>query len=163
MSHRVRAPVRIRGEESALSRPGRLFKAIPAALVMAFLNSGQACAAGTRLLVPRKRLETAKRAIVDAMTAFPVGDRRDFVGAKLSIFCTLESFGVVCRAPKKTIIALITLAAIGLDPLLARIESCANPHQDVRLDALILLPQAKEHHGQTTTPWNDRESISLKA
>jgi hypothetical protein len=29
---------------------------------------------------------------------FPV--RRDFVGAKLSIFCTLESFGVVCRAPK---------------------------------------------------------------
>jgi hypothetical protein len=58
---------------------------------------------------------------------FPV--RRDFVGAKLSVFCTLESFGVVCRAPGKTIIALITLAAIGLDPLLARIESCANPHQ----------------------------------
>jgi aldehyde dehydrogenase (NAD+) len=44
---------------------------------MAFLNSGQACAAGTRLLVPRKRLETAKRAIVDAMTAFPVGDPAD--------------------------------------------------------------------------------------
>src|ERR1700720_234597 len=33
-----------------------LAQAIPAALIMAFLNSGQACAAGTRLLVPRKRL-----------------------------------------------------------------------------------------------------------
>jgi aldehyde dehydrogenase (NAD+) len=54
-----------------------LDKAIPAALVMAFLNSGQACAAGTRLLVPSKRLETAKRAIVDAMTAFPVGAPAD--------------------------------------------------------------------------------------
>src|SRR5579862_5110678 len=30
-----------------------LDKAIPAALVLAFMNSGQACAAGTRLLVPR--------------------------------------------------------------------------------------------------------------
>src|SRR6202045_3057410 len=29
-------------------------KAIPAALILAFMNSGQACAAGTRLLVPRK-------------------------------------------------------------------------------------------------------------
>jgi aldehyde dehydrogenase (NAD+) len=29
-------------------------QAIPSALVMAFLNSGQACAAGTRLLVPKK-------------------------------------------------------------------------------------------------------------
>jgi aldehyde dehydrogenase (NAD+) len=51
--------------------------AIPAALGMAFLNSGQACAAGTRLLVPSKRLEAAKRAIADAMLAFPVGDPAD--------------------------------------------------------------------------------------
>ncbi len=51
--------------------------AIPAALGIAFLNSGQACAAGTRLLVPRKRLEAAKRAIADAMRAFPVGDPTD--------------------------------------------------------------------------------------
>jgi aldehyde dehydrogenase (NAD+) len=49
-------------------------QAIPAALTMAFLNSGQACAAGTRLLVPRSRLEAVKRAISDAMPAFAVGD-----------------------------------------------------------------------------------------
>jgi aldehyde dehydrogenase (NAD+) len=54
-----------------------LGQAIPAALVMAFLNSGQACAAGTRLLVPKKRLDAVKRAIVEAMRAFPVGDPAD--------------------------------------------------------------------------------------
>jgi aldehyde dehydrogenase (NAD+) len=54
-----------------------LDQAIPAALSMAFLNSGQACAAGTRLLVPSKRLEAAKRAIVDAMHAIRVGDPND--------------------------------------------------------------------------------------
>jgi aldehyde dehydrogenase (NAD+) len=40
-----------------------LDKAIPTALILAFLNSGQACAAGTRLLVPRSRLDEVKRAI----------------------------------------------------------------------------------------------------
>jgi aldehyde dehydrogenase (NAD+) len=57
--------------------------AIPRALGIAFLNSGQACAAGTRLLVPKSRLDAVKRAIVDAMPAFPVGapaDRRTAVG-----------------------------------------------------------------------------------
>jgi aldehyde dehydrogenase (NAD+) len=52
-------------------------EAIPTALGIALLNSGQACAAGTRLLVPGKRLEAAKRAIADAMHAFPVGDPAD--------------------------------------------------------------------------------------
>jgi aldehyde dehydrogenase (NAD+) len=51
--------------------------AIPAALTMAFLNSGQACAAGTRFLVPRTRFEDVKRAIADAMRAFTVGDPAD--------------------------------------------------------------------------------------
>src|SRR5246127_1382836 len=51
-----------------------LDQAIPAALVMAFLNSGQACAAGTRLLVPRNRLDDIKRRIRDTMRTFPVGD-----------------------------------------------------------------------------------------
>jgi aldehyde dehydrogenase (NAD+) len=41
------------------------------------MNSGQACAAGTRLLVPRKQLDAVKRAIVEAMQAFPVGDPTD--------------------------------------------------------------------------------------
>jgi aldehyde dehydrogenase (NAD+) len=54
-----------------------LDKAIPAALVMAFLNSGQACAAGSRLLVPRKYLDAVKRAIASAMHAFGVGDPAD--------------------------------------------------------------------------------------
>ena len=54
-----------------------LDQAIPSALVMAFMNSGQACAAGTRLLIPKSRLEAVRRAIVDAMSAFPVGDPAD--------------------------------------------------------------------------------------
>ena len=51
-----------------------LEQAIPSALVMAFLNSGQACAAGTRLLVPKSRLDAVKRAIREAMPLFAVGD-----------------------------------------------------------------------------------------
>jgi aldehyde dehydrogenase (NAD+) len=54
-----------------------LSKAIPAALIIAFLNSGQACAAGTRLLVPRGRLEEVKVAIKDAMRGITVGDPAD--------------------------------------------------------------------------------------
>jgi aldehyde dehydrogenase (NAD+) len=52
-------------------------QAIPAAIGMAFMNSGQACAAGTRLLVPSKRLDAAKRAIVNAMRTVTVGDPAD--------------------------------------------------------------------------------------
>jgi aldehyde dehydrogenase (NAD+) len=55
----------------------KLDQAIPVALGMAFMNSGQACAAGTRLLVARKQLEAAKRAIVEAMRAVRVGDPAD--------------------------------------------------------------------------------------
>jgi aldehyde dehydrogenase (NAD+) len=51
--------------------------AIPSALVMAFMNSGQACAAGTRLLVPKSRLDEVKRGIREAMRAFTVGDPAD--------------------------------------------------------------------------------------
>ena len=51
--------------------------AIPSALVMAFLNSGQACAAGTRLLVPRSRFDEAKRGIHDAMRNITAGDPAD--------------------------------------------------------------------------------------
>jgi aldehyde dehydrogenase (NAD+) len=55
----------------------KLDDAIPAALMMAFLNSGQACAAGTRLLVPKSRLEAAKQAIRETMRTFTVGDPAD--------------------------------------------------------------------------------------
>src|SRR6202008_2789779 len=54
-----------------------LDQAIPSALVMAFLNSGQACAAGTRLLIPNSRLEEVKQGIREAIHAFAVGDPAD--------------------------------------------------------------------------------------
>jgi aldehyde dehydrogenase (NAD+) len=54
-----------------------LDQAIPSALMMAFMNSGQACAAGTRLLVPKSRLDEIKHGIRDAMRAFTVGDPAD--------------------------------------------------------------------------------------
>jgi aldehyde dehydrogenase (NAD+) len=63
-------------------------KAIPMALSVAFMNSGQACAAGTRLLVPNRRFAEAKRTIIDAMHSFPVGDPADpktAVGPMVSI------------------------------------------------------------------------------
>src|SRR6202035_3223457 len=49
-----------------------LDKAIPTALILAFLNSGQACAAGTRLLVPKKRLDEVKQSIRDEMRNYTV-------------------------------------------------------------------------------------------
>jgi len=54
-----------------------LDQAVPSALIMSFLNSGQACAAGTRLLVPKSRLDEVKRAINKAMRNFTVGDPAD--------------------------------------------------------------------------------------
>ena len=54
-----------------------LDKAIPAALVLAFMNSGQACAAGTRLLVPKSRLDEIKPRIREGMGALTVGDPAD--------------------------------------------------------------------------------------
>jgi aldehyde dehydrogenase (NAD+) len=51
-----------------------LNKAIPAALMLAFMNSGQACAAGTRLLVPKSRLEEIKLGLRQAMRSITVGD-----------------------------------------------------------------------------------------
>jgi aldehyde dehydrogenase (NAD+) len=62
--------------------------AIPMALGVAFMNSGQACAAGTRLLVPNRRFAEVKRTIIDAMHAFTVGDPADpntAVGPMVSI------------------------------------------------------------------------------
>ncbi|MFE5008743.1 aldehyde dehydrogenase family protein [Streptomyces sp. NPDC056696] len=54
-----------------------LSEAIPNALIAGFMNSGQACAAGTRLLVPQERLEEVKQAIRETIPAFPVGDPAD--------------------------------------------------------------------------------------
>ena len=49
-------------------------KAIPAAIQACFMNNGQACIAGTRLLVPAHRLEQVKRLAKAAAEAFTVGD-----------------------------------------------------------------------------------------
>jgi aldehyde dehydrogenase (NAD+) len=52
-------------------------KAVPTALGIAFLNSGQACAAGTRLLVPKSQLDAVKQIIREAARALIVGDPGD--------------------------------------------------------------------------------------
>ena len=54
-----------------------LKKAIPDAFVIGFMNSGQACVAGTRLLVPKSRFEEIKRALAETARAFPVGNPAD--------------------------------------------------------------------------------------
>jgi aldehyde dehydrogenase (NAD+) len=54
-----------------------LSKAIPTTLAIAFMNSGQACVAGTRLLAPKSRLDEVKQAIKEAIRAFPAGDPSD--------------------------------------------------------------------------------------
>jgi aldehyde dehydrogenase (NAD+) len=51
-----------------------LKRAIPNAFIIGFLNNGQACVAGTRLLVPKSRFDEVKKMILDTIPAFPVGD-----------------------------------------------------------------------------------------
>jgi len=52
-------------------------KAIPTAIAAAFMNNGQACVAGTRLLVPESRLEEAKELIQAMLPLFPVGNPKE--------------------------------------------------------------------------------------
>jgi aldehyde dehydrogenase (NAD+) len=54
-----------------------LEKAIPNAFIIGFMNNGQACVAGTRLLVPKSRFDEVKKALLDIAPAFPVGDPAD--------------------------------------------------------------------------------------
>lgn len=54
-----------------------LSKAIPFSLGSAYMNNGQACIAGTRLLVPENRLNEIKAAILETIKHFPVGDTHD--------------------------------------------------------------------------------------
>ncbi|MBO9647690.1 MAG: aldehyde dehydrogenase family protein [Variovorax sp.] len=51
--------------------------AIPLAIGAAFMNSGQACVAGTRLLIPRNRIADAIERVRVAVSALRVGDPRD--------------------------------------------------------------------------------------
>lgn len=52
-------------------------KAVPAALNIAFLNSGQACIAGSRLLVPHERLAQVVELAKAAVAGMKVGDPAD--------------------------------------------------------------------------------------
>jgi aldehyde dehydrogenase (NAD+) len=52
-------------------------KAIPTAIMACFMNNGQACIAGSRLLVPEHRLEQVKQLAKAAVAALKVGDPRD--------------------------------------------------------------------------------------
>lgn len=52
-------------------------QAIPLALNAGFMNSGQACVAGTRILVPQARLHEFEAGIAAAIANFPAGDPRD--------------------------------------------------------------------------------------
>lgn len=60
-----------------------LSSAIPLALQIAFNNSGQACLAGTRLLVPRQRLAEVEREVLTALPRVAVGhpwDEQVYIG-----------------------------------------------------------------------------------
>jgi aldehyde dehydrogenase (NAD+) len=51
-----------------------LTKAIPMAVTACFMNNGQACIAGTRLLVPENRLEDVKKIVRDTISGLKVGN-----------------------------------------------------------------------------------------
>jgi aldehyde dehydrogenase (NAD+) len=51
-----------------------LAKAVPFALRMGLFNNGQACIAGTRILVPQSRVDEVKRALAEAVSALKVGN-----------------------------------------------------------------------------------------
>jgi aldehyde dehydrogenase (NAD+) len=52
-------------------------EAVPLALQAGFMNSGQACIAGTRILVPQARLSEFEERILDAVADIQAGDPRD--------------------------------------------------------------------------------------
>lgn len=52
-------------------------KAIPLALAACFINSGQACLAGTRLLVPEHRLGEVKELVKQSIGTFKPGNPKD--------------------------------------------------------------------------------------
>ncbi|MGY2373957.1 aldehyde dehydrogenase family protein [Pseudomonas sp. SDO524_S393] len=54
-----------------------LKEAIPMALQAGFMNSGQACIAGSRILVPAHRLEEVEALIVEEVAAIRAGEPRD--------------------------------------------------------------------------------------
>ena len=73
-----RVTLELGGKSPTLILPGAdLEKAIPLAVQVGFNNSGQACIAGTRILVHEDRLEEFNRLAKAAVEAVKVGDPRD--------------------------------------------------------------------------------------
>jgi aldehyde dehydrogenase (NAD+) len=65
----------------------KLEEAIPTAIAIAFLNSGQACAAGTRLIVPESKLKEVNEIAKKFAATVKVGDPKDpktYVGPMVS-------------------------------------------------------------------------------
>ncbi len=54
-----------------------LEQALPLIIGAGFMNSGQACVAGTRILVAQSRLAETERCLAQAVAAIPVGDPRN--------------------------------------------------------------------------------------
>lgn len=54
-----------------------LSKSIPMAIAAAFMNNGQACIAGTRLLVPENKLEEVKNLVTAVLSKTIVGDPKN--------------------------------------------------------------------------------------
>lgn len=54
-----------------------LEEAIPSAVIAAFLNSGQACAAASRLLVPKEKIDEVNALVKATVSSFKVGNPAD--------------------------------------------------------------------------------------
>jgi aldehyde dehydrogenase (NAD+) len=54
-----------------------LEQAVPIALATGFVNSGQACVAGTRILIPESRKDEVLAVLAEKMADWPVGDPSD--------------------------------------------------------------------------------------
>ncbi|MGF6665130.1 acyl-CoA reductase-like NAD-dependent aldehyde dehydrogenase [Paraburkholderia atlantica] len=73
-----RVSLSLSGKSASIVLPDAdLDSAIPLALNAALMNNGQACVNGTRLLVPRIRLNEALSLVERTVSAMPVGDPRD--------------------------------------------------------------------------------------
>jgi Aldehyde dehydrogenase family len=72
---RVRSYIRLGREPQILLEDADLAVAIPIALATGFVNSGQSCVAGTRLLVPESRLDEALVQLKDHIETFKVAMR----------------------------------------------------------------------------------------
>ncbi|WP_454674414.1 aldehyde dehydrogenase family protein [Achromobacter pestifer] len=73
-----RVTLELGGKSPTLVLDDADFSAVmPLVLQAGFMNSGQACVAGTRILVPRHRLAEFEQAAVEAMAHIKSGDPRD--------------------------------------------------------------------------------------